>query len=123
MLGARPSEDWAGGASVSSVPARAGAFAGRLGDGRVLVATAAFRFVTVFFFGALPRTARPLGCARLAAFREPAERAFFRRLVRSAIGADPSEAIQRIKDCVERLGGSGAAGGFLDAGADHAEGR
>lgn len=88
------------------------AFAGRLGDRRVLLAAAAFGFLTVFFFGfdALPRAARRFGRARFVAFREPADLAF-RRLVRSAIGADPSEVARKIKDGGEG-DGSVKAGGF-----------
>ena len=75
------------------------ALAARLGDGRVLFAAAAFRFLRVFFFGfaVLPRAARPFVRARLVAFREPADLAF-RRLVRSAMAGDPSEVARRIKD-------------------------
>ncbi len=67
-------------------------------DGRVLVAAAALRFLAVFFFGfgVLPRAARAFTRARLV-FREPADLAF-RRLVRSAIGVDPSEVARRIQD-------------------------
>jgi len=73
-----------------------------------VVATAAFGFLTVIFFGfgALPRAARPLGRARLVAFREPAGLAF-RRLLRSAMAGDPSEVAKRIKD-----GGVGRGGRF-----------
>jgi hypothetical protein len=73
-------------------------FARRLGDGRVLVATAALRFFAFFFFafGVLPRAARAFTRARLV-FREPAALTF-RRLVRAAIGVDPSEVARRIQD-------------------------
>jgi hypothetical protein len=84
------------------VGAGAVAFTGGLEDGRVLVATTAFGFLTTFFFGfsALLDAARPFGRACLVALREPADFAF-RPLVRLAMAADPSEAAQRIKDGVE----------------------
>lgn len=74
------------------------AIAGRLGDGRFLRA-AVFGFGAVFFFGfaALPRIGRVFGRARLVALREPADFAF-RRLVRVAMSADPSEVGRRIKN-------------------------
>lgn len=88
----------AGGACASGLGAGAVAFAGRLGDGRVLIAAAALRFLAVFFFGfgVLPRAARAFTRARLV-FREPADLAF-RRLVRSAIEVDPSEVARGIQD-------------------------
>lgn len=104
MLGVVTSGRLPAGACASGPGAGAVAFGGRRGDGRVLVAAATFRFLTVFFFGfaAVPRAARPFGRARLVALREPVDFAF-RRLVRSAIGADSSSEVARgIKDCVER---------------------
>jgi hypothetical protein len=67
---------WSGGAV---------AVVGRVGDWRVLVAATLLGFLTGFGFVTLPRTGRAFGRDRLTALREPVERAFFRRLMRSAM--------------------------------------
>ncbi len=72
---------------------------------------ALFGLLKVFRFGfaALARPTSPFDRARLVAFREPAAFAF-RRFVRFAIVAHPSEAAQRIKDGVESISRFATAG-------------